>query len=133
MGETYSFDANIYYLHTACKKLKKLRYCQYKLGIMSISEKFMDDCIRAIGHITRHNYNTLITVKKIREFHKIDPFNNSKISFYWRCLQSLEQNGTLKRIGPKNPKKYRVLNFFKFFELFHDSHINWVMTAHTVS
>jgi hypothetical protein len=100
---------------------------------MSISEKFMDDCIRAVEHITRDNYNTLISVKKIREFYKIDPLNNSKISFYWRCLQSLEQKGILRRIGPKTPKQYRVHNFFKFYELFHDSHINRMMMAHKVS
>ncbi|MHA1915173.1 MAG: hypothetical protein ACW97V_12480 [Promethearchaeota archaeon] len=100
---------------------------------MSISEKFMDDCVRAIEYITRDNYNTLINVKKIREFYKIDPQDNSKISFYWRCLQSLEKRGILKRIGPKTPKQYRVLNSFKFFELFHDSYINRKMMTHKVS
>ena len=100
---------------------------------MSISEKFMEDCIRAIEHITRDNYNNLINVKKIRDFFKIDPLNNSKISFYWRCLETLEQEGILKRIGPKTPKQYRVLNFFKFFELFHDSHIHRIMMANKIS
>jgi hypothetical protein len=84
----------------------------------------MDETIRAIGYITRDNYNSLITVKKIRDFYEIDQLNYSKISFYWRSLQHLEEDGILKRHGSKTPKQYRVLNYFKFFELLHDAYIS---------
>ena len=94
---------------------------------MNIHEKFMNETIRAIMNIVRFRYTSLITVKKIRNLYNIKSKDGSKISFYWRCLQSLEQTGILKRYGSEKPKKYQVLNFFKFFELFHDVCINQAM------
>lgn len=98
---------------------------------MNIHEKFMDETILAIGNIINYEYSSIISVKRIRNLYHIDSIDNSKISFYWRCLQSLEQTGILKRYGAKQPKKYQVLNFYKFFELFHDSYINQAMMAKT--
>ncbi|MHA2391747.1 MAG: hypothetical protein ACXAEX_07240 [Promethearchaeota archaeon] len=89
----------------------------------------MDETIRAIGYITRDNYNSVITVKKIREFYRINPLDNSKINFYWRSLNTLELDGILKRKGNRSPKQFLVLNYFKFFELFHDSYMSQVVTA----
>jgi hypothetical protein len=94
---------------------------------MSIYEKFMNETIYAIMNIIRYEYTSLITVKKIRNLYKIKSIDSSKINFYWRCLQSLEQTGILKRYGSKKPRKYKVLNFFKFFELFYDAYINQAM------
>ena len=94
---------------------------------MNIIEKFMNETIYAIMNIIRYEYTSLITVKRIRNLYKIKSIDGSKINFYWRCLQSLEQTGILKRYGSKKPKKYQVLNFFKFFELFYDACINRAM------
>ncbi|MFX0081701.1 MAG: hypothetical protein ACFE94_08105 [Candidatus Hodarchaeota archaeon] len=91
---------------------------------MNIYEKFMNETICAIMNIIRYEYRSIITVKKIRNFYNITSIDNSKINFYWRCLQSLEETGILRRYGPKKPRKYRVLNFFKLFELFHDTYVN---------
>lgn len=93
---------------------------------MSISEKFMDNTIRAIGYIIKSNYKSCISVKKLRQIYKIESVDNSKINFYWRCLQILEKNRVIERYGTKSPKKYRVLNFFKFFNLLYDAYTNQV-------
>ncbi|MFX0027690.1 MAG: hypothetical protein ACFE8B_00650 [Candidatus Hermodarchaeota archaeon] len=87
----------------------------------------MDETIRAIGDIIRFRYTSIISVKKIRDFHNIKAKNNSTINFYWRCLQALEQSGILKRYGSNKPKRYQVLNYFKFFELLHDAYISRAM------
>jgi hypothetical protein len=50
--------------------------------------------------------------------------DSSKVHFYWRSLQALEETGVLMRYGSQKPKKYQVRNFFKFFELFYDTYIN---------
>ncbi|MHA2008290.1 MAG: hypothetical protein ACXABO_11690 [Promethearchaeota archaeon] len=91
---------------------------------MNFLEKHLDETIRAIGRITRDNYNSLISVKKIREVYEIDSTNNSKVGFYWRCLQDLEQQRILKRIGTQIPKKYRVQNYYDFFERLYHSYVN---------
>ncbi|MFX1454237.1 MAG: hypothetical protein ACFFDB_02575 [Promethearchaeota archaeon] len=91
---------------------------------MNIYEKYMDETICAIGNIIRYRYTSLITVKKIRDLYNIKSRDGSKTNFYWRCLQSLEQMGILKRYGTKNPRKYQVLNFFKFFELLYEARVN---------
>lgn len=96
---------------------------------MSISEKFMDETIRAIGYLIRFNYKSSISVKRLRSLYKIESVDNSKINFYWRCLKNLEQSGILKRYGTKTPKKYQVYNFFKFFELLHDVYLNQAVKA----
>lgn len=93
---------------------------------MNFNKKYMEETIRAIGYITRDNYNSVITVKKVREFFDINPLDNSKINFYWRSLHSLELNGILRRKGNKSPKQYLVSNYFKFFELLHDTYMSRV-------
>ncbi|MFX0155965.1 MAG: hypothetical protein ACFE9Q_15690 [Candidatus Hodarchaeota archaeon] len=108
------------------KKLKS-KSIKYRLGLMNITEKFRDETIRAIGCLIRYKYNSLITVKKIRDLYHIEPFDNSKINFYWRSLQYLEKGGVLKRYSSKKPKEYRVSNFFKFFQILHDAYINLAM------
>ena len=95
------------------------------MGLMNIPEKFMDETIRAIENIIRNKYMSLITVKKLRNLYNIKSIDSSKINFYWRSLQSLEQTGILKRYGSKKPIKYQVLNFFKFFELYYDVFIRY--------
>jgi hypothetical protein len=94
------------------------------MGTMNVHEKYMDDTIRAIENIIRYKYTSIITVKKIRNIYRIKPKDSSKINFFWRSLQSLEKIGILKRFGSKNPIKYQVLNYFKFFELFYDAYVN---------
>ena len=91
---------------------------------MNIHDRFMDETIFAIENIIRYKYTSLITVKKIRNLYNIKSRDSSKINFYWRSLQALEQSGILKRYGSKKPIKYQVLNFFKFFELFYNAYIN---------
>jgi len=95
------------------------------MGLMNIPEKFMDETIRAIENIIRNKYMSLITVKKLRNLYNIKSIDSSKINFYWRSLQSLEQTGILKRYGSKKPIKYQVLNFFKFFELYYDVYFRY--------
>ena len=92
---------------------------------MNIPEKFMDETIRAIEKIIRYKYISLITVKKVRKLYNIKSIDSSKINFYWRSLQSLEQTGILKRYGSKKPIKYQVLNYFKFYELFYEAFIRY--------
>jgi len=87
-------------------------------------EKHLDETIRAIGQITRNRYSSLISVKKIREIYEINSTNNSKIGFYWRCLQDLERQGVLKRVGNQLPKKYQVQNYYDFFERLYHSYVN---------
>ena len=94
------------------------------MGLMNIPKKFMDETIRAIENIIRNKYMSLITVKKVRNLYNIKSIDSSKINFYWRSLQVLEETGILKRYGSKKPKKYQVRNYFKFFELFHTTYIN---------
>jgi len=94
---------------------------------MNISKKFMDETIRAIEKIIRYKYTTLITVKKVRDLYNVKSIESSKINFYWRSLQSLEQTGILKRYGSKKPKKYQVLNYFKFFELYYDTSMRYLI------
>ena len=84
----------------------------------------MEETIHAITCLTRANYNALISVKRIRDLYEIDSLNYSKINFYWRNLQYLEEIGILKSITTKSPKIYKVLNYFKFFELLHNSYLN---------
>ena len=91
---------------------------------MKVPEKFLDETIRAIGIITKDKYDSLISVKRIRDLYKIDPLDYSKINFYWRSLDYLEEHKVLKRFESKLPKKYKVLNFFKFFELLYDVYNN---------
>jgi hypothetical protein len=91
---------------------------------MKIHEKFLDETIRAIDAITKDNYDSLISVKKIRDLYKISSLDYSKINFYWRSLDYLEEHKVLKRFNTKVPKKYQVLNFFKFFELLYDVYNN---------
>ena len=87
----------------------------------------MNETICAIMNIIRFKYTSVISVKKIRNLYNITPIDNSKINFYWRCLQSLEKTGILKRSGSKKPKNYQVLNFFKLFELSHNTYIKQAM------
>jgi hypothetical protein len=91
---------------------------------LNIIEKHLDETIRAIGQVTSKNYFSLISVKKIREVYEIDSKNNSKVGFYWRCLQDLERQGVLKRVGTQSPKKYRVQNYFNFFEMLYHSYVD---------
>jgi hypothetical protein len=84
---------------------------------MNFSKKYMDDTVWAIVHFIRESYNSIISVKKIRDFYRIDSLNYSKINFYWRSLQELEEKRILKRINSKIPKQYRVLNYYKFFNI----------------
>ena len=91
---------------------------------MKIHKQFLDKTIRAIEVITKDNYDSLITVKKIRELYKVDSLDYSKINFYWRALDYLEKDKILKRFNSKVPKKYQVLNFFKFFDLLYDVYNN---------
>lgn len=91
---------------------------------MNFFEKHLDEVIRAIGKITRDNYFSLISVKRIREVYEIDSINNSKVGFYWRCLQDLERQGVLKRVGTKLPKKYRIQNYYNFYERLYHSYVN---------
>jgi hypothetical protein len=90
---------------------------------MKSSGKYMDETLHAIMYLTKINYNAVISVKRIRELYDIDSLNHSKVNFYWRNLQFLEQIGILKTISTKSPKLYKVCNFFKFFELLHDSYM----------
>jgi len=96
---------------------------------MKIPEKYIDETIRAIGYITKSEYHSLITVKKIRRIYDIEPLDYSKINFYWRALHYLEESKIIQRYGTKSPKKYQVLNFFKFFELLYDAYINQAKIA----
>ncbi|MFX1496311.1 MAG: hypothetical protein ACFFBH_02180 [Promethearchaeota archaeon] len=96
---------------------------------MKIPEKYLDETIRAIGTITKSKYNSLISVKKIRKLYKIDPLDHSKINFYWRSLHYLEKHKVIKRFEAKSPKKYQVLNFFKFFELLYDVYDNHILLS----
>jgi hypothetical protein len=91
---------------------------------MNIHKKYMDETVRAIGYITKFEYHSLITVKKIRKFNKIEPSDYSKINFYWRSLQTLENDRIVRRFGSNSPKKYRVLDYFKFFNLLHDVYMD---------
>jgi len=91
---------------------------------MKIPEKFLDETIRAIEVITKNNYDSLISVKRIRDLYNIDPLDYSKISFYWRSLDYLEEHKVLRRFNSRVPKKYQVLNFFKFFELLYKIYNN---------
>jgi len=45
---------------------------------MNFFQKFIDETLRAIGYITRDNYQSLISVKKVREFYEIDSTNYYK-------------------------------------------------------
>lgn len=84
---------------------------------MSFSQKYMDDTIHAIERITRTNFNVLFSVKKIKQFYRVEPSDRSKSNFYWRSLQYLEREGIIECVKISNPKQYRVLNYFKLFEL----------------
>lgn len=91
---------------------------------MNFYRKYMDGTIHAIARLTRINYNAIITLKKIRDLSNIQSSDHSKIAFYWRNLENLEEIGVLKRINDKSPKMYRLFNFFKFFELLHDTYLH---------
>ena len=95
---------------------------------MNILKKYIDETIRAIGYITHFEYHSLISVKKIRKLYKIGPSDYSKINFYWRSLDYLEEHKILKRFESNLPKKYQVLNFFKFYELLYDVYNNQIKT-----
>ena len=93
---------------------------------MNFYRKYMDKTIQAIAHLTKINYNAIISIKKIRGLHDINSANHSKIAFYWRNLEKLEEIGVLKRINTKNPKLYRLDNHFKFFELLFESYLHQI-------
>ena len=80
---------------------------------MDIPNKYLEQTICAIESIIRYKYTSLITVKKIRKFYDVKSKDSSKINFYWRSLQALEETGILKIYEPKKPQRYQVLNFFK--------------------
>jgi hypothetical protein len=94
-----------------------------------IPEKFLDETIRAIGVITKNNYDSLISVKRIRDLYNIDSLDYSRINFYWRSLEYLEEHKVLKIFDSKSPKKYQVLNYFQLFELLYDVYNNQRETA----
>ncbi len=96
---------------------------------MNFYKKYMDDTIRAIMHFVRESYSSIISVKKIRDFYQIDSLNYSKINFYWRSLQELEEKGILKRVNSKIPKLYRVLNYYEFFNILQDSFVDNLQMA----
>jgi len=87
---------------------------------MKFFEKYLDETVRAIEYLTRNNFNALISVKKVRDYYHIDPLDHSKINFYWRSLLLLEQEGILESEGPHMPRRYRVFNYFKLFEIFYN-------------
>ncbi len=91
---------------------------------MNFFEKHLEETIHAIGQITKDNHNSLISVKKIRDVYEIKSKNCSKTGFYWRCLQNLERQGVLKRVGTQIPKKYRVQNYYDFYERLYHSYVN---------
>ena len=84
---------------------------------MNFVQKYLNETIRAIEYITRSNLDTIIDVKKIRAFYDIDTADKSKINFYWRSLQFLEERGILELIGNRTPRQYRVLNYFELFQM----------------
>ena len=92
---------------------------------MNIPEKFMEQTICAIENIIRYKYTSLITVKKIRKLYNIKSRDISKINFYWRSLQYLEQTRILMMFGSKKPQRYQVQNYFKFYELFYDVYMRY--------
>ncbi len=100
---------------------------------MNIHKKFMNETLRAIGYMTKFEYHSLITVKKIRKFYKISPSDYSKINFYWRSLQYLEKNRVIKRFGSKSPRRYQIINFLKFFNLLHDIYLDNLKLATNIS
>jgi len=93
---------------------------------MHFYRKYMEETIHAIACITKNNYNAIISIKRIRDFYDINSTDHSKIAFYWRNLDTLDEIGVLKRINAKSPKLYRIFNYFKFFELLHDTYIHQV-------
>jgi hypothetical protein len=99
------------------------------MDLMNFNKKYMDETIRAIMHFLKDNYRATFSVKKIRDFYQIKSSNCSKINFYWRSLQELEEKGILVRINSKLPKQYRVLNHYEFFNLLQDSYINNIKMA----
>jgi hypothetical protein len=98
---------------------------------MKVPEKFLEETIRAIEVITKDKYDSLISVKRIRDLYKIDSLDHSKINFYWRSLDYLEEHKILKRFESKLPKMYKVLNFFKFFELLYKVYNNQAEIANS--
>ena len=84
---------------------------------MNFVQKYLNETIRAIEYITRTNYDIIIDVKKIRAFYDVDTADKSKINFYWRSLQFLEQKGIIELIGNRTPRQYRVINYFELFQL----------------
>jgi len=49
------------------------------------------------------NGNSIISVKRLRNFHKIDSTDRSRINFYWRWLRFLREKGFIKKFD-KNGK-----------------------------
>ena len=71
-------------------------------------KRYLQDTLKAIYSFT----NSLITVRKVRKYLRIQGSDRSKISFISRSLKLLEDEGFLKISDSRSPKNYKT-TFFK--------------------
>ncbi len=73
----------------------------------TISIKNLVDVINSINYLVKEK-KSIIDIKRIRKYFKIEPSSRSKISFYWRILGYLENLGYLELIKIKPTKTYKL-------------------------
>ena len=82
-------------------------------------KKYLDQTLYAIVEITANKNSGEITVKRIRQVHRVQPSDRSAINFYARTLIHLKDNGVLKSVGnnSRSPYKYALKNKEKLASL----------------
>ena len=69
-----------------------------------------------IFSIKENGKSYIISVKKIRDFHKIKSENKSFINFIWRCLIKLSERDFIKNYDENNhSRKYIISNKFRVY------------------
>ena len=71
-----------------------------------IHKKFLMEIVEAMSFLLRNG--SIISVKRIRNHHKYQPEDRSRINFYWRWLKVLRDDGFLEEIKNTQPKRYKV-------------------------
>ena len=76
---------------------------------MDFFKKYLIETIQGINGLIELN-ESYVNVRKIRTILEVEPSNKTKINFYWRNLQLLEQKKILKLHSRNRSKVYKLPN-----------------------
>ena len=80
---------------------------------MDFFKKYLSEIIDFFLSKLENNSYIVIRVKDIRKYYKIKPSNRSKINFFWRILEKLENQDFLFMKKVSRPKVYYMTENLK--------------------